>query len=362
MSEKKIVCVITCYKNPDYIRAKSIRAALSNRKDTEVVVVKNSKKGIVRYFEVIAKVVSVRFKRHPDIYILTFRGYELLPIIRLITFGKKFVFDEFINLVEWVVYEHNKVRPNSFIYRILYIWYRFWLKSSDLILADTVSHAKYSSKLMKIPMKKYLSLIVSTDEETFKATKAKQSKGLFKVFYYGSMLPLHGVDIVIEAMKLLRAKNISLTLIGGDDKTKQMIEDAIESGSKIEYKKWVNFEELPKYIQDSNVCLAGPFGGTVQSRYVITGKAYQFLQMKRPIIIGKNQESHIFKDKQNALIVDQASAKALAKTIEWAYDNQKKLAGIGEAGYQLYQEKLSNKVLGVQIEELFKRLGFVENR
>jgi glycosyltransferase involved in cell wall biosynthesis len=362
MPAKKIICVITCYKYPDYIRAKTIRAVLKNRQDTEVVVIKNSNKGVVRYIEVIAKVIAVRFSRRPDIYILTFRGYELLPIIRIITVGKKFVFDEFINLIEWVAYEHHKIKPQSVLYKVIYKWYCFWLKSANLILADTVSHADYSSQLMGIPINKYLPLIVSTDEDTFKTAKLLKPKGIFKVLYYGSMLPLHGVDIVIGAMELLRGKDISLTLIGGSETTKQVIDTAIESGSKINYKKWVNFEELPKYIQESDICLAGPFGGTFQSQYVITGKAYQFLQMRRPIIVGKNKESHIFKDKKNALIVEQSSAQALSKAIEWAYINQDKLPDIGEAGYRLYQDKLSNKVLGEQIEELFGQLGFVKNR
>jgi len=355
MTTKKTVCVITCYKHPDYIRAKTIRAALSARKDIEMIVVKNSNRGIWRYFEVLAKVMVTRIKHNPDIYILTFRGYEMLPFVRMATVGKVFIFDEFINLIEWTVYEQKKIKAGGIADRILRIGYRFWLKSADAILTDTMSHAEYSSKLMNIPISKYVPLIVSTDENTFKAVKAPQSKDTFKVFYYGSMLPLHGVDVVIDAMHLLKNKDIHLTLIGGDDHTKETINSAINAGAKIDYKKWVNFEELPKYMQESDVCLAGPFGGTFQAQFVITGKAYQFLQMKRPIIIGENKESHIFADKKNALVVKQADVKALTDAINWAYDNRGALSSIGEAGYKLYQDKLSNKALAVELDELLSR-------
>ena len=59
------------------------------------------------------KLVYVRFAKKPDVYILAFRGYEILPFVRLITLGKTFIFDEFINLIEWVIFEHKKIGPKD---------------------------------------------------------------------------------------------------------------------------------------------------------------------------------------------------------------------------------------------------------
>src|SRR5680860_564646 len=128
----KKICIITCYKQPDYIRAKTLRSALRRMPDIELIVLKNSHKGILRYIEVLIKIIVIRKKHNPDIYILTFRGYEMLPITRIITLGKKFVFDEFINLVEWTVYEQKKIKPSGIISKLLKASYRFWLKSTDV--------------------------------------------------------------------------------------------------------------------------------------------------------------------------------------------------------------------------------------
>ena len=350
----KKICLITCYKQPDYIRAKTLRSAFGDINNIDLIVVKNKHTGLLRYIEVIYKVIKVRFTKNPDLYFLTFRGYEILPFVRLLTLGKPLIFDEFINLVEWVVYEHKKIKQNSLLAKILYSNYRFWLKKVNLITIDTVSHAKYSADLMKLPIDKYIPLIVSTDEQTFDGLKVatKRYKGPFSVFYYGNMLPLHGIEVVLQAMRNLKGQNIELCLIGGNKNVQQMVEKAERDGANIKYETWVPFTKLPIYMQMADVCLGGPFGGTVQSQFVITGKTYQLLQMGCPTIIGRNMESGIFVDKKDALIVEQSNPSELAKVILWAKNHSTELGEIGKNGKKLYQNKLSNRRLTEQLNLL----------
>ena len=350
----KQVCLVTCYNQPDYIRARTLRMAFGDVKNVKLIVVKNKHTGLLRYIEVLWQLIIVRITKQPDLYFLTFRGYEMLPFVRLITFGKPLIFDEFINLVEWVVYEHHKFKASSLTTKALTGFYRFWLKSANLIVTDTQSHAEYSAKLMNTPLDKYVPLIVSTDEVTFGhiGQQSKSKAGLFKVFYYGNMLPLHGVDIAIEAMVLLKDQGIELTLIGGKGKIDVAVEKARLAGAVIDYKTWVQFNDLPHYIEQADVCLGGPFGGTTQSQFVITGKTYQFLQMGRPVIVGANLESGIFTDKDNAIVVEQADAEALAGAILWSKQHPIQLDKIGESGKRLYQEKLSIKFLTKQLNLL----------
>jgi len=323
--------------------------------DVELIIIKNRHKGLLRYPEVMWKLLVARFRQQPDLYFLTFRGYEMLPFVRLATLGKPLIFDEFINLIEWVVYEHHKLNPDTIAAKILHNIYRFWLKSANLIVTDSASHALYSAELMRLPLDKYVPLIVSTDEKIFglsPALKTRTSRP-FDVFYYGLMMtPLQGLDTIIAAMRLLKDQDIRLTVVGGKDKAKSLIEQAQHDGVTIVHKKWVPIEELRDYMQVSDVCLAGPFGDTVQAQFVIGGKTYQYMRMGRPVIIGQNQESGLWTDKKDALIVERANPQALADAVIWAQQHPTELAKIGQAGEQLYQDKLSNKVLVEQLELL----------
>lgn len=356
----KKICLLTCYDQPDYIRAKTLRTALGQMPGVELIIIKNRYRGWLRYPEVMAKLLFTRLKHRPDLYFLTFRGYEILPFVRLATLGKPLVFDEFINLIEWAVYEHYKLQPGSLEAKLLWGVYRVWLRTTNLITTDTTSHASYSAKLMRLPIDKYIPLIVSTDEQTFDGVVGvtKLTTEPFNVFYYGSMLPLQGLTTIIAAMRILKGQDVKLTLVGGKAKVAALVERAQRDGLVIDYQAWAPFAKLPGYMQAADICLAGPFGDTVQAQFVIGGKTYQFLRMGRPVIIGRNQESGLWTDKKDALIVEQANPRALAEAILWARHHPAELAKIGQAGKDLYEQKLSNRVLVNQLERLLanKRL------
>lgn len=355
------LCVITCYSQPGYIRAKTLRAAAAMIDSVDLVTVKNTRTGILRYPEVCLKVLKARFVHKPDAYLLTFRGYEMLLPVRLLSIGKPLLYDEFINPIEWATYEHKKIGKYNPITWMLWLYYRTLLSTTRLILADTDSHANLSANIMKVRHNKYLSLPVGTEEELFvERKKADVSNRPFTVFYYGNMLPLHGLKYVINTAVEMRDKPVRFVLIGGNAKTAHDVELAIGKGAKIEYKAWVEFEMLPALMNDADLCLAGPFGNTFQSQYVITGKAYQYMAMGRPIVVGKNLESSIFTDKKNALVTEQGDTQSLVNTITWALNNRADLEKIGKAGQRLYSEKLSIRVIAERLNQGLVDLGFMQ--
>lgn len=372
------LCIITCYNQPDYVRAQSLRAAARLLDNVEVIETKNANKGILRYIEVFWKVLQVRVKDNPDVYLLTFRGYEMLLPIRLISWGRPLIYDEFINPIEWVALEKRQVEANQLsnklyaaliavVSRIIVFivssrlfkqLYRLLVSSVELILADTDSHAAASAKITGIERSKIEAVFVGTDESTFRGrTSERIENEQFTVFYYGNMLPLHGLRYVIDAAVKMKHDDVKFVLVGGNAKVAHDVAHAVGNGAKIEYHAWVEFERLPKLMQQADACLAGPFGGTFQAQYVITGKTYQYLAMGSPTIIGANEETHNFTHKKNVLITPQADVDGLVETIHWAMKHQDKLPVIGEAGRKLYDEKFSVPVLARQLEKILLRLN-----
>lgn len=375
------LCIVTCYNQPDYVRAKTLRAAAALLDDVDTIVIKNSRTGLLRYIEVMIRVLSARIKHKPDVYILTFRGYEMLLPMRLLTLKKKLVYDEFINPIEWVVHERRQVEPGRKSRRLqgvlvriaskiivavvssgLFKWfYRKLLESTDLILTDTDSHADLSAWLTGVSRDKYLMIPVGTDEATFDVVEPDDSEAdAFTVLYYGSMLPLHGVDKVIKAAVKMNKKPVRFVLIGGSSKIAHQAAFAVGNGANIDYKAWVEFETLPSVIRSADLCLAGPFGNTYQSNYVITGKAFQYMAMGKPMVVGKNKESHVFRDKRDALIVEQGDADALVNTIEWAMRNRTRLRAIGLKGQQLYTANYTTEKLAKHLRIGLDRLSTLE--
>lgn len=329
------ICTITCYKHPDYIRAKTLRAALDSIDGLEQIVVKNDSRGFKKYLEVIIKTIQVRRRENPDIYLVTFRGYEIFPFIRLITIGKTLWYDEFINPIEWAVFEHHKL-PNWKLWRVLY---RLLVWPVQKILTDTESHADISAEITGTRRHKFAALPVATDEAVAVSSLAPTDS--FRVFFYGTMLPLHGLKVMLDAAKKLRDTPIEFHFVGGGASVATQITKAKQDGARITYQPWLAYDDLMQAAAAANVCLGGPFGGTYQSQFVITGKTYQFLHMKKPVIIGINRETKLFTNQKDCLLIEQNNPDALRNALMWAYQHQDALPAIGESGYRLYQQQLS---------------------
>jgi glycosyltransferase involved in cell wall biosynthesis len=346
---------VTCYRQPDYVRSVTLYDGMKNTDVfDEVIYIHNTSTGVWRYFQVFYQLLKVRVRQNPDTYLLTFRGYEILPFLLLIAAGKQVIYDEFINPVEWFKYEHNKLGLGTFWGVVLRPTYRFLGKRVDFILADTPSHAEYSAKLMNLPLAKYRSIPVSTDEKIFRPAKSTVKSASFTVLFVGNMLPLYGIEYVLDAaVQLAGHTGIEFTIVGGKKRVADQVAGAQKRGARITYTSWVPYEHFPALFHSSDLCLSGPFGKTVQSQFIITGKTYQFLAAGLPVVIGDNKEAHEFNDRHNALIVPAQDADALRDAIEWAATHRKDLVTIGLNGRKLYDQKFSSRRVADDLRQLF---------
>lgn len=360
------VCYVVCYKDPNYIRTITLVSALSSLENIELVIVKNNIRNPIRYLEVPLKLIQARIRFKPDIYIVGFRGNEVFWLLYPAMIGKKIVFDEFINLHDWLVNEHHKFKENSRIIKLLDKYMRQVIKKSDFVLEDTDAHVQLSKDVYGTPSKKLMTVPVGADEDTFHPISNQSSVRNFEIFFFGNMLPLHGLDVMLESIRLLcsqsKLNGIHLTLAGGkgDSKMVSKIKKYIKLNklsSYITYTEWVDYQNLPKYIAESNLCLGGPFGDTGQAKRVVTGKTYQFLAMARPVVVGRIEKMHGFRDKQNCLLIGQGDPKALADAIEWAQKHKAELINIGQNGRKLYENNFSKKVIADKLQTIFEEIA-----
>jgi len=353
------IAVITCYFDPDYVRARVLRTALKSIPGVTPIIIKNTHKGLLRYPEVLWKVWQIKRLKKPDAYLLTFRGQEILPFVQFMIRKKLLIFDE---LIVPIAYANNEGHAKSFTKRLYYLMarrseslYRRWLRKCYAILADTAAHAELSARTSHVNLSKYTVVPVGTDESLFTpaASVAKSTK--FRVFYYSTgMQPLHGVQYVLEAAEALRDNpEIEFLLVGGKKPLRDAVTTAANKGAHVIYEAWIPFDKLVKTMQGSAICLGGPFGDTLQAHHVITTKTYQMLAAGVPTMIGASEATNeYFVDKQNALVVSQADAPALARALTWAYKHPTELRDIAANGRKLYEKQFSTAAISRILERL----------
>jgi glycosyltransferase involved in cell wall biosynthesis len=356
------IAVISCYDQIDYVRALTLRAAVAACPGVEMVVIKNKHKGLLRYLEVPLKILRCRFRDRPDAYLITFRGYEMLPFVLLIKGRAPLIFDEYINAAEYLQ-EHNTLALDSRLGKLFLWWYSGLLRRCKFILADTQAHAEYSAELTKVELAKYVALPVGTDETLFRpdaSTHLPSKNGALRVFYYGVMRQLHGLEYVADAAVRLAKTHPKVEFIISDPRGDQapLLNTAIKRGANITIiSGWIPFDTLPRHEIEADLCLGGPYGKTLQSQFVVTTKTYQFLACAAPSLIAKNLAvSEGFVDKKNCLLVPQADVKAMTQAIGWAADHPKELRAIGRAGRALYEQRFSHAVVTKKVRRMLGAL------
>lgn len=353
------IAIVTCSPLNDYARARSLRSAFAACQGVQTLVIRNHHTGLLRYPESMLKVCKARLFDRPDAYVFTFRGYEMLLFARLTMIRKPIIFDELVNFTEWMV-EQGRLKKGSLPYRLFRRWNIWMTRRCRFILADTDAHAKESATLNMLSIKRYKVLPVSADENIFKPQSTKTAiRKTFTVLYYGHMVALHGLEYVLAAAELLKDQaDIQFRLVGGkkQGRVARACAGAVRAGAHLTHESWLPFEELPTAIHQAGLTLGGPFGGTLQAGFVVTGKTYQALACAAPVLIGRNEVNEGFINKENCLVVPQADAKALAATIRWAADHPKELARIGQAGRKLYEKHFSeatfNKIIRGVVKEI----------
>ncbi len=340
------ICYVLSYYAPEYIRTRTLVKALKRIDDLKLYEARNSSKGIMRYFQTLWRLLAIRLRHNPNFYVLGFRGYELYWIVRLITAGHTLIYDHMMSPYDSLVYERKLIREGGPTAKFIYQYEKYILHNSNIILTDTELHKEFLKRLFDLSPSKILAIPVGADEDVFRTScpvPVHSNIAPFEVLFYGSFLPLHGMEFILKSAFILRKVPIHFTLIGGNEAARLQISQMIKRFDLVNVKHvdWVEFETLPEWISHADIGLGGPFGNTRQAQRVITGKTFQFLAMARAVIVGRIESDCGFVDKINCLIVEQGDEKALARAIFWAFHHRAELVQIGRRGYELYQARYS---------------------
>jgi glycosyltransferase involved in cell wall biosynthesis len=358
--EHQLLCVayVVSYGDPHYIRNRSLLKALGDMPEVKVAVARNARRGIWRYFETLHALLRLRATFTPDIYILGFRGHEIFWLVRFLTRGSPLAVDALMSPSAALAEENKAGLVGRLLAPLVKAFERSLLRRADLVLTDTRLHAEYLAHTFALPLAKICPLPVGAIEFDRDSMPNHADAGdPFRVLFYGSFLPLHGIDVIVAAAALLGDLPLVFDFIGGrTSQAKRLHRQCKSSNVRHTHRQWVPFDQILRTeIPRASLCLGGPFGGTPQARRVVTGKTSQCLALAKATIIGRIDEDYGFIDKVNCLLVDQRDPKALANTIRWAYENRAILAGIGALGKALYEVRLSTRVIGEQLLPALRR-------
>lgn len=330
LKNKKILFI--CGAKGSYIRNKLIYNHLC--KNNEVKKITSE----LNYYFLRLPILIIRFlfckKKKFDYIFFGFLAQPLVICLRNAT-KKPIISDIFVSIYDTMCFDRKKTNPNTFFGKLFYWMDKKTAKVSKLIITDTKANSKYLQTTFNIDPGKLKVIYLGAEINIFYPQKnTKQQDENYTVFYYGSVLPLHGIDIILKSAKLVKKEKIFFVLIGPIEKKFKKLINQLKL-KNVKFIPWVNYKILPKYINNASICLGGPFGVTSKAKRVIAGKTYQFAAMNKPLILGDSDANReIFTHKKNCLLVKMGDEKQLAKAIIELKNNNKLREKIIQNTYQ----------------------------
>lgn len=322
----------------------------------------NLKVGQIDFISVFRAYVKLFFRHRKinyDIIVLPlWWGAIELPMLKLISkkpimyFGQGSPYDELVN-------DRKKIKASSLTAKFFYKFEKKVCHWSDLITKETQAEIDYYTTEMKVPKDKFRVLLLSADESKFPICKIKKPELEFRVLYFGQFIPLHGLEIIIEAAKiLLPHKDIKFRFCGDGQTRVEMMELSKKYDLKnVKFLGFVPHKTLQEEIEKSDLCL-GIFGKSRKASIVVTNKVYQILCSQKPLITMDSdavREINL-KNNENCVLIPDRSPEKLASAILNLKGNPQKLEKIAKAGRQIYSERFSMEKTSKTLQTFFDEL------
>ncbi len=302
-----------------YIRNAQEIDLLQNSASELKIIGSDRKSYIIRLIKVYFDLIKIKSGKY-DIIFIGFAPQLVLPFWKF-KFRKNCIWvDFFISMYDTFVCDRKKFKENSFVSDLLKKIDRQTLRLADKIFSDTNVHGEYFRDELGADAAKLQTLYLEADKKIYyprESDRPADLEGKFIVLYFGSVLPLQGVDIVLEAYDLLKEDDrFYFYMIGPVGASYRKPES-----KNIEYIDWLSQEDLADYIARADLCLAGHFSSSIaKADRTIPGKAYIFEAMKKPMILGDTAANHeLFTASDDIIFVKPGAADRLASAIEEAF-------------------------------------------
>ncbi|MFH1571929.1 MAG: glycosyltransferase, partial [Gemmatimonadota bacterium] len=210
----------------------------------------------------------------------------------------------------------------------------------------------YYATTFGLPRAHIVRSFVGEDYDEFGPRTVRPGGAELQVLFFGTYVPLHGVEVIVDAATALREDSgLRFTLVGAGQLYPELRRRADERGlaqvSFIDH--WVSTAELVERIAAADVCL-GIFGRTAKAERVIPYKVYDALAVGRPLITRDSPAiRELLTDGESALLCAPGSAPALVTALRRLADDPDLRRRLGEAGHAVYRQRGCPAAIGRQL-------------
>ncbi len=277
----------------------------------------------------------------------------------------KFIF-EVRDLWPQTAVDMGAMKKNSLPAKLLYAWEKFMYNKAEKIIV-LLPYAKDYVASRGISPEKVFWLPNGVNLERFDhpapleegsevAEVFEQYRDKFKVVYTGAHGVPNGLDVIVEAARLIQEKseNIHFILIGeGTEKSRLK-----EKTQSLELTNITFCEPIPKQAIPSALlaadCLVYSIPAFNIYRYGVSlNKSFDYLASAKPVVMAGNPQNNIVEEANAGIAVEPENPEALAEAIVKIYElPEEKRIELGKNGRRYVEQFYNIKNLATNLESL----------
>ena len=218
----------------------------------------------------------------------------------------------------------------------------------DLLIQDTRQYVDWFLETYGIKSDRFKLVPTGADDSIFKPLECVEvNKDRFRVLYYGTFIANHGLDHILEAVKLLLEDDaIEFLFIGEGPEKARIVELAgSEELRNATFMGWCSQADLVQHIGTADVCL-GAFGSTPQSLMTIQNKIYECMACGKAIITGTSPAVLSQFTNEVELKISERDGKSIAEAILYLKEHPTVIDRMGSNARDSFVENYSISALG----------------
>lgn len=267
------------------------------------------------------------------------------------------VADAYISVWDSAVRDRALVGRGRWSDRLLRIFEARALRTADAVLVDTVANRDWMIGQFGLASGSVFAIPLAIDDQQLLELAAAVPERPLRVSFIGTLVPLHGIDVLMDSVRRTADPDRVLFHLVGDGQDAMKVEEAAASGllGFAWERGWQSHEQIIEHIERSDVCL-GVFGGAAKASRVLPFKLYLALAAGRAIVTQREFSLPQGVPAPPFLTLDPDSAK-IASLLRALADDPAMCVSIAQAGRDFYLEWLGERALLRAWRRIFAKMA-----
>ncbi len=266
------------------------------------------------------------------------------------------IMDYLVGLYEASVIDRETVAPGSpqaALYRAV-----DWLncRFAPAIFTDTQAHRAALRRVIGPAADRLGVVPVGADTDQWQPRPdSLPSPARLTVHFFGTYIPFHGIEVILQAAQLLRDDpGLRFELVGRGQTYPAMRAEAERLAlPNVEFVEMLPPEALPDRVAQADICL-GVFGKREKTDYVVPNKLYQYMALGKPVITAESAAvGEFFTPGEHLLTIPPGDAAALAAAIRRLADTPAERDRLGDAACRLIHARFTPAQVAAEMVNSF---------